>query len=342
MKTKIRFTFFACFLFLFGCQSDPDKRFTLSGVSVMDVSQKITDLETDQILTSPVPYISGKYLMLVDIQTNLGEKGVHIFDKNSFDYLGSTGIVGEGPGEIIQYGEIGITPDENVFWLPDFAKLRMFRFRVDSALMDENYLPRGSLPFSNDFFLSRLKFVSEELALGSGVEVLSPSTFRTSLGKWDLLSGKVEKFGYEHPRLKNERTNAYFDYSYDHQLMALSYGNYDVLSVFDAEGNAKFNLIGEKEFNNENRNLKFFGQVQFTKDYIFSSYLGDNHTLFDANGNPIHVMPSKLLMFNLEGDLLKILETGHDIRFFAVDGVQNRVICYSYDRPIPIGYFSYD
>jgi hypothetical protein len=338
----MRFKPYFILLILFGCHIDPDKKFTLSGVPVMDVSEKITDLETDQILTSPVPYISGKYLMLVDIQTNISEKGVHIFDKDSLKYLGSTGIVGEGPGEIIQYGEIAITPDENVFWMPDFAKIQMFRFHVDSALMDENYLPQVSLSFPNDFFLARLKFVSEELAVGSGVEVLSPSTFRTSLGKWEFLSGKVEKFGDEHPRLKNERTNAYFDYSYDHQLMALSYADYDVLSVFDAQGNAKFNLIGEKEFDNENRNLKFFGQVQFTKDYIFSSYLGDHHTLFDANGNPIPVMPSKLLMFDLEGNLMKILETGHDIRFFAVDGVQNRVICYFYDREIPIGYFSYD
>ena len=329
-------------IILFACHNDPDKKFSLSGVPVMDVSKKITDLETDQILTSPVPYISGKYLMLVDIQTNIGEKGVHIFDKDGLKYLGSTGIVGEGPGEIIQYGEIGITPDENIIWLPDFAKIQMFRFHLDSALMDENYLPQVSLPFTYDFFLSQLKFVSEELAFGSGVEVLSPSTFRTSLGKWELPAGKVEKFGNEHSKLKSERTNAYFDYSYDHQLMALSYANYDVLSVFDADGNVKFNLIGEKEFDNENRRLKFFGQVQFTKDNIFSSYLGDYHTLSDANGNPIHKMPSKLLMFDFEGDLLKILETGHEIRYFAVDGVQKRVICYFYDRQIPIGYFSYD
>lgn len=328
-------------LILFACQNQPDKKFKLSGVPVIDVSDKITDLETVQILTSPVPYILGKHLILVDIQTNISEKGVHIFDKNSFEYLGSTGIVGEGPGEIMQYGEIGITPDEKVFWMPDFAKIQMFRFNLDSALMDENYLPQVTLPFKYDFFLSRLKFVSDKLAFGSGVEVLSSSTFRTSLGKWEIQTGKVEKFGYEHPKLKKERTNAYFDYSYDHQLMALSYTNFDVLSVFDAQGNVKFNLIGEKGFDNENRKLKFFGQIQFSKDFIFTSYLGGYHTLFDANGNPIHVLPSKVLMFNLEGDLLKILETHHDIRYFAVDEEQRRVVCYFYDRKTPIGYFSF-
>ncbi len=327
--------------FLIGCKNDPSKKFTMDETLLVDVSAEIIDLDTEQLLSSPILTTSGRFLIITDMKSN-DQKGIHIYDKRSLQYLASTGIQGEGPGEITRYGEIGVTPKENEFWVPDLAKVKIFKFNMDSVFLDKNYLPGISKPFSYDFFLSRFKFISEDRAIGTGVEVLTPNTFRTSLGSWNLTSGEVIKIGYEHPKLKNERTNAYYDYSFQHNIMALSYVNHDIITVFDNQGDIKFNILGPNEFDNQNRKLEFFGQIHIGNQYIFTRYLGDKGVVLDDNLTHKSVQASKFLMFDLEGNLFKILETGHEIRYFAVDEEGKRIFSYFMDRENPIGYFYYE
>ena len=331
--------YFLFVLILFGCQDKTIKNFKVSSEEVIDVSSKITDLETEQIIANPLLTISGDFLVVTDANASF-EKGIHLFDKNTLAYLGSTGIMGEGPGQISRYGEVAVTPNGKEFWMPDFEKLKLFKFDIDSVLMDDEYLPTVSKPFAYDFFLSRMKFISDSVALGTGLEVLSPSTFRTSLGRWNINAGTIEKFGDEHPQLINERTNAFFDYSYKHNLMALAHINHDILAIYNADGSIKFHLLGEKEFENDNRKLKFFGEVHIGDEWIVTSYLGSEGFILEENQQPKSVGKSKLLLFDLEGNLSKVIETGSEIRYFAVDDENKRVLCYFLDREVPLGYFS--
>lgn len=326
---------------LYGCDRERTENFTLDPSLINDVSSDIVDLETIQLLTTPLVTITGKYLIFTDIKTN-EPKGIHIYDKNTLKYLASTGIQGEGPGEITRYGEIAVTQKENEIWVPDLAKIKIYKYDIDSVIIDDTYLPGISKSFSYDFFLSRFKFITEDRAIGAGVEALSTNTFRTSLGSWNLNSGQVIKFGYEHPKLKGERTNAYFDYSYQDQIMALAHVNHDILSIFNSQGDILFNILGPNEFDNQNRKLEFFGPVHIGKNYIFTRYLGDKGVKLDDDLSPKSVQASKFLMFDFEGKLIKIIETGHEIRYFAVDEDQKRIIAYYLDRENPIGYFNYE
>ncbi len=124
--------------------------------------------------------------------------------------------------------------------------------------------------------------------------------------------------------------------------MALAYTNYDILSVFDKNGDIKFNFLGEMEFESENPNFKFFNQVRITDEYIIASYLGDSGIKLDDNKRPKGVQPGKLLFFNLAGKLEKVIDTGHQIMTFAVDEDNSRVFCYFTDREVPIGYINYE
>ncbi|MCH7399044.1 TolB-like 6-bladed beta-propeller domain-containing protein [Belliella sp. DSM 107340] len=327
-------------LLFISCEQDSfDRPFTIDKVE--NISTKIQDFDTEPLITYGGLSILGEYLIVMDMLST-AEKAIHIYNKNNFEYISSTGFLGEGPGEITRIGEFTQSYHSDRFWIPDFAKLKLFQFNLDSLLLDDKYKPSVSFPFGKGEFLSRLKFVDEQLAYGSWVEVLRPGEFRTSLGKWDLETGNIEKFGEEHPNLVGERTNAYFDYSYHHNIMVLSYTNYDILSVFDNHGKIKMNLIGEKKFDNENRKLKFFGQTTITDKYIITSYLGDYGFLLDKNQRPKGIQPNKLLFFSLEGELLKTLDTEHQIMTFTVDEENNRIFCFFSDREIPLGYFHYD
>lgn len=127
-----------------------------------------------------------------------------------------------------------------------------------------------------------------------------------------------------------------------HEIMALAYTNYDILSVFDKNGDIKFNVLGEMEFESEDPNFKFFNQVRITDEYIIASYLGDSGIKLDDNKRPKGVQPGKLLFFNLAGKLEKVIDTGHQIMTFAVDEDNSRVFCYFTDREVPIGYINYE
>ena len=181
----------------------------------------------------------------------------------------------------MRFGRLAVTPNGREFWVPDFEKIKVFKFDIDSALMDQDYLPTVTKPFAYDFFLSGMNIVSDSLALGTGLEVLSPSTFRASLGRWDINTGIIEKFGEEHPKLTGERTNAFFDYSYKHNIMALAHINHDILTLYNADGTIKYHILGEKEFDNEKRKLKFFGEVHIGDEWIIRSYLGSEGFILD-------------------------------------------------------------
>lgn len=336
--------FFVCLLvligFLYSCKDNTIRNFNLKDAELIDVSNEIQDVVMDQMISSPFLEISDKYLIIVDVLA--ADKGIHIFEREKLQFLESTGILGEGPGQISRYGPIAFSPSGQDFWMPDFGKLKIFKYNIDSILVDDQYLPSISKSMEMDFFLTRFKFIQDEIVVGAGLEPLSNSTFRISLGKWDLNTGTVEKFGEEHPDLMGERTNAYFDYSPEHQMMVLTHIDHDILTVYNTEGEVKYHVLGQRKFDNERRKLKFFGPVHITEKYIFTSYLGKEGFEIDENNQPKSVPKTKILAFDLEGRLAKVFETGHELGKFVVDEKNRRVICYFEDREEPIGFFNFE
>ncbi|MCH7402745.1 BF3164 family lipoprotein [Belliella kenyensis] len=330
------------FATFFSCSSrTPEKKFNTADVKTVYVSDKIIDFETDQIIKRPHLTIQGEYFIVTDLST-LTDRGILLYNKNSLEYITRTGVIGEGPGEIIKYGLPATSYKKNEFWMPDFAKLKMFKFDIDSVILDPEYKPNHSLSFENENFLTRFEVISDSIAVGAALEVLSYNSARVRLGKYNLISGKTEKFGYEHPKLKNEKTRAFFDYSHSQKRMALSYAFHDLITLFDLEGNLICNILGTKEFDNENGKLAFFSQVKITDKYIIASYRNKPKFRFDENKRPISNGSEILLFFDLKGNLIKVLDTGHEIDYFVADEENNLIFCSFLNREVPIGYFHYD
>lgn len=341
LNRKYYFFIYAIIIGTIGCGKDETiKRFKLTDFEPINVSDQIIDFETDQLIAIPVLTIMDDLLIVKD-GSGLSNNFIHLFEKNTLKHLNSVGLLGEGPGEFMNSGQITVGYNPNEFWLAENSKMKMFKFDKDSALVDKNYKPSISKPMGNDFFLSRFQFMSDSLAIGAGIEVLSTNTFRVRLGIWNLNQGSTSKFGYEHPKLTNERTNAFFSYSKAHQMFALAYSSHDIMSILSLDGGLKFNIIGEKEFDNDNRRIGFFDRVHIDSNQIIALYLSDERFVIKDGAAPRGKGATKLLFFDLEGNLQKIIETGHEIYNFAVDEENNRVFCYFIDREIPIGYFKY-
>ncbi len=334
-----------CFILLvtqLGCEEkDQTKRFKISEAERIDVSNEIIDFEIEQIIKRSHLTIQGDYLIVTDL-SSLTDKGILLFNKNSLEYITRTGILGEGPGEISRYGLPGTSYIGNEFWMPDFSKLRLFNFKIDSIILDSNYKPSVSLPFNNENFLTQFEVISDSIAVGAALEVLDFNSARIKLGKYNLNTAETSFSGYEHPKLKDQKTRAFFDYSYDNKFMALSYAFHDLITVFDQNGQLKFNIMGEKEFDNENGKLGFFSQVNISQNFIIAAYRNKPRFRFDENKMPISNGSETLLLFNLDGDLVKVFDVGYEIDYFTVDESNKRILISFLDREIPIGYFQFD
>jgi hypothetical protein len=75
-----------------------------------------------------------------------------------------------------------------------------------------------------------------------------------------------------------------------------------------------------------------------TSKNIITSYIGEGRYLVKGNivkGNS----PSKLIVYDLEGNYLKTIEVGFNFTRFCVDEKNKRIIVYFIDREEPMGYF---
>ncbi|MCC5921024.1 MAG: TolB-like 6-bladed beta-propeller domain-containing protein [Cyclobacteriaceae bacterium] len=337
------FSYVLTLLVLLSCDDEAVKtvEFNVNDLKHEDYSKNIIDLSTDSIMSYPYPFIHGEYLLLCDMRKGLDGKAIHIFDTKSLKYMASTASMGEDPGKIMRIGEVALSDNSSIFWVPDFAKLKLFKFNIDSAINNSEYLPDENIKFNNEKFLSRLKVLNESKAYGTGIQVLSQNEFRASLGLWDFQTNAVEFIDNEHPKLENQKVNALFDYSYSNNLMALAYTNCNLMTVFDDDANILFHLTHKYEpiFDNKQKK-KFFGHVEFSDDLIFATYLGEDKMYLNEFKRPVSRMAEKILVFDLKGSLVKVIDLKEGIQAFTVDAKNNRIFCFFPNREAPIGYIN--
>lgn len=134
-------------LFITGCRSNKEaetEKFQKHRNKIIHVGNKIVDIKTDVLFGLSFLNIIDNFL-IVNEGSPRGYKGIHLFDKNSFGYITSTGFTGRGPGEISVPGRIGVDDKNRVFWIPSHGKKIMYKFSLDSVLNNEKYKPTEKL-----------------------------------------------------------------------------------------------------------------------------------------------------------------------------------------------------
>ena len=129
------------FIFAFiGCQSySPTEIHLDSRDNVIDVNSKIVEILTEEPFISSYSdvYLLNNCLIIKDWKGygNL----IHLFDKNTFKHLKSTGTIGQGPNEIANIGNIFIDERRNNFYVVDQGKLRLLSYNLDSLMSISDY-----------------------------------------------------------------------------------------------------------------------------------------------------------------------------------------------------------
>ena len=289
--------------------------------NVVDVSEKLVEIEINDVLFSRItkPYVFDHYLVLVDVMSN--DKLIHIFDKDSFKYISSLVQKGRGPGEITNIGNVVFDETNHQLLVTDNSNYCVFAYNIDSIQLNPFHFPYIKTRLDPKLIMSHYVYISDTLSIGELIEPTSTYTFHEYMATWNMKNGAIEKMPYEHPDVEDKRIVSTVSEKYGLYVECYSYN--DLMTICTLDGALKYNVYGSKwDATNSRKVLYYCSSVAFCGDKILALYSGKNTE--DDNGN--FVYPDKFLMFDINGDYIKTLETGYVIQYFCYDEENDRVI----------------
>lgn len=283
--------------------------------NIIDVKNEVKEVPMDDVLigSMAVPYICGNYLVIADHQST--DKMIHFFDRKNHNYLFSVGELGQGPTEISLLGPIAWNNEARELYATDHGQRRILSYSVDSLLNDPNTAPNVKLTFKKSF-PSYYTYINDTLSYGLIIEPTSTSTFKQTVGKWNMSTQEIELIDYTHPAIKEKRI--IYDVSTELNTLVECNRRYDLITLYDLDGALKCNIYGPNWDEKDSR-TEHFSEVAICEDKIFAAYDGSNWSDRTQAATIIH-------LFSIDGDYLKTLNIGRKIIHFCYDKENKRLI----------------
>lgn len=323
----------------YSCTKEEKNKKTFENGNIVDVSSKIIFVKNDIILGKSRLSIIGKYLLAKDLKAL--DKGLVLFDKNTFEYVTSTGTRGQGPGEISNYGQLLTVSDSKngLIYGFDYGKLSLLCFSLDSVLLSKKYLPQEVLRLDGVKMPGRMVQYNDSVFMGRGLQIIEKRTFGERTITFNCKTGLIKPFGYENPELKTNRdTRGYFALSHNNGVYVNCYSNQDLMTICKLDGSLLFNVLGSEWANNNKYRKLFYTGVQIFNDKIIASYVGSEATIIDKYKRRKGALPTQFLVFDISGNYLKTLETKHEIADFCIDSDSGRLIMFLADTDQSLSY----
>lgn len=304
---------------------------------VLDMEDALTPIKINVMIGHSWIYILDEYLIVCDHQSP--DQGIHIFNKNTFEYITSTGKRGSGPGEIVRYGHVGIDEVNKKFYMSDYGKMSAFRFDLDSVLANPDYMPKKGFTLNSKLFPAEYGFLNDSIIIGNSIDVVDNRSFKSAVIKHNISNGKAQKIGYPNPKIDATNLTTYFAMSKQDSIYVEGYADYDLLTINDLEGNVLHNIYGPLWENRKSEeNMMYFGEVSIWNSNILAAYIGGKSVVLDEHKRPRSVLPTKLLIFDTDGNYQKTLETGYGMYSYCIDEENDRMIVSSEDIENQLGY----
>lgn len=179
-----------------------------SNSTVVDVhrAMKVIDMAEIPMSVFSVPNVFDDYLLISDHKSP--DRLIHLFDRNSFEYITSTGNRGMGPGEIANMGSITINKRERSLYVTDHGKQTIFSFHIDSVLKNPNYLPEEKINISQTNYPRGYEFINDTLSVGLFVESTENGDYIPVVARWNVRSGAIVPMKYKsHPEIEKKRVS---------------------------------------------------------------------------------------------------------------------------------------
>ncbi|GHV50619.1 hypothetical protein FACS1894181_11390 [Bacteroidia bacterium] len=271
--------------------------------------------------------LMNDYLMISDYHSP--SELLHLFGRKTFNYIGSFIPKGEGPGYITRIGHIGVDEARRKFYVTDLGRQKIFAYHLDSLLANPKYMPEEKMKMDEALHPLKYQYISDTLCIGVMFEPVGNSTFTQSVARWNMNTGEITPLKYERINVKRRRLHAAA--SVEKGLIVKCYDHFDLMTICTLDGDLKYNIYGPDWDENRNTNrITYYTEPIFCGDRILALYSGENRLADDGQGANY---PTKLHVFDLDGNYLKTLETGYEIYSLLYDKENNRLIMNMEDEP---------
>jgi len=305
---------------------------------IINVKNDIVDIKTEIIFGKSLLYIIDDFLVLSEVSSKT-QKCIHLFDKNTFRYITSTGVMGRGPGEISEPGNIGVDRENKILWVPDYGNKVIWKFPLDSVLNNKAFMPSEKLKIRDDLFIERFDVLNDSIFVGKAVQFLENNLFSTIMSTLNIRSNVIQKFGYVNPKIDDENTASQFALSLTNNIYVNSYFKHDLITICSLDGNLLYNVYGPDGLSNKGNKKSYFFGLEIFNNKIVASYINDVAVINEGK-RPKGNIPSKLLVFDTQGNYSFTIDTGDKFTYFCVDEENNRIIAYFEGRREALGYFT--
>lgn len=282
--------------------------------------------------------IFDSLLIVTGTQKNLN--CIHFFNKNSLEYISSTGARGNGPGEISNPANCAIDKSKGEIWYRDYGKKCIWRFSIKEALNKENYLPRYSIPMSEENFFIFFKFENDSLFSFSNSDQNKLISFFNQNGEVvDSLTipNTIKFYKSEIPEFTRMTNTIYFyekDEYNQNYIVAYRYSNLLAKISIDKRRKTELKIDNNEWADLPDNSNKFLA--------IANSCLKINHSNIYClySGKPLMSRedisfqmnyPQTINVFDSNLNTLAQFQLDHSAIWFEIDTDNNRIVTYSPD-----------
>lgn len=316
MKNKLLLLFL---LSLIGCkQTDTTEKFQKKRNEIVNVHSKIQEIDFgNNLIVGAIAklFIMDEYILILDVRSS--DNLLHVINKNDFRYLTSRIKKGRGPGEIVNPGHFIIDDAHHKFYLPDNGKLAIYSYTFNDFLANPDYMPDVAMELSAKSFPSNSFYLYEDQFIGIIIEPIGTASFKQSIAKWSMTTGEIAPMPYEHPDIERRRIG--LAVSTQKGIYAEVYHHHDLMTICKTDGELLYNVYGPKWNASQSNSIYFYGKPVFCDDKIIVSYSGNDNNSEEHD-------PTKLIVFDLDGNYIQTLETGYKISDFCYDEKNNRLV----------------
>ncbi|MDR1913310.1 MAG: 6-bladed beta-propeller [Clostridiales bacterium] len=332
------------FLFIVGCcsctGSNETEKYQGTRDKVIHVRDKVEEIKIEDPLIGSyaLVHVMDEYLFIRDVRPF--DKYIHLFDKNNFGYISSMAKRGQGPEEITNMGSINIDEAKRKFYVTDHGKQKVLSYDLDSVLTyASSYTPRVKMGIDEFLFPDYYQILNDSISICRIIQPIGSNNFKPTVGKMNMNTGEIELMKYEHPKIIGRKRISVVA-SIEHGIYVEYYHNHDLMTICNLDGDLICNIYGPDWIDGSEREgvyYSYYGGMIFCGDKIYAAYSGERSITEKGQAS----WPTKLLVFDLQGNYIQTLETGLHISNFCYDKENNRIIL-SLNDDIQFGYLPLD
>lgn len=321
---KLTFYTIIIAIYLCGCKNtSPTEIFLSSRDNIINVHDRIVEIPMEDTPISSYGnlYSMGDYIIIKDYKS--ANALIYIFDKTNFKCVANVTPLGQGPNEIANIGEVILNEKNGKFYVFDHGKQRLLSYDLDSLInCPSTYRFHTKAKFDKKIYPDRGYYINDTLVVSAITQVYEDYRYGEFTGIWNLQSGHI-KIGYENPSIKHRRI--FFDVSEEDSIYVKCYRHYDLMTICNFDGSLKYNIYGPNWDKDITNTCHYAMDLRIGINKIFTLYAGADHRSRER-------YPSKVVIYDCNGNYLKTLETGYHILHFCYDKENHRLILYTYDE----------